>query len=216
MVPRTAIVAVDAAWSAERILETALQTPYSRLPVYEGSTDNVIGALHARDLVMAYVHDRASDMRRLLRPAPGIPETMPAHRLLPFLREQRTRLAVVYDEFGGLSGLVTLEDVLSELLGEVGDEFQPILAAPERLPDGRFRIPGATPVTQVEQWLDTAWDSEADTLGGYVLQLLGRMAEEGDVVRARDAVIEVERLAGRVPGSLLMTPRRRRGENPRG
>jgi CBS domain containing-hemolysin-like protein len=217
MVPRTAIAAIDASWDPYRVLHETLASPFSRLPVYEGALDNLIGTLHARDLVMAYVHERPADLRRLLRPAVTVPETMAAHRLLRFLREHRTHQALVIDEFGGIAGLVTLEDVLSELLGHVGDEFQHAAGGgPERMPDGRLRVPGSTPIDQAQRWLAVEWDSEADTVGGYVLQLLGRMAREGDSVRIGGTLIEVEGLKGRVPGSLLITPGRTGAERPHG
>jgi CBS domain containing-hemolysin-like protein len=123
---------------------------------------------------------------------------------------------MVIDEFGGLAGLVTLEDVLSELLGEVGDEFQPVPGGPERLPDGRIRMPGHLPLADAYRLAGTVWESEADTIGGHVLQALGRMAVEGDQITVDGILIEVERLEGRVPGTVVVTPRRRRSERPRG
>jgi CBS domain containing-hemolysin-like protein len=217
MVPRTSIVAIDAAWSAERVLEMTLDTPFSRLPVYEGSIDNVLGILHTRDLVLTHVqHQRPGSVGDLIRPAATVPETMAADQLLRFLREQRTHQALVIDEFGGLAGLVTLEDVLSELLGEVGDEFQPVPGGPERLPDGRIRMPGYLPLADAQRWAGSVWESEAHTIGGHIMQALGRMAVEGDQITIDGIRIEVERLAGRVPGTVLVTPRRPPAERPHG
>jgi CBS domain containing-hemolysin-like protein len=217
MVPRTSISAIDIQWEPSRVLEFVLDTPFSRLPVYEASLDRFIGILHTRDLVLAHVeHRRHDSIRELIRPAFTVPEMMPAHRLLQTLRDHRTHLALVIDEFGGVAGLVTLEDLLSELLGEVGDEFHAPPGQPERLPDGRLRVPGHLPVTDIERWLGTRVGSEADTIGGHVMQVLGRMPLEGDHITIGDVRIEVERLRGRIPGTLLVTPRRRSGEAPRG
>ncbi len=216
MVPRTSISAIDIQWEPSRVLEFVLETPFSRLPVYEESLDHVVGILHTRDLVLAHVeHRQPRPVRELMRPAFTVPEMMPAHRLLQALRDRRTHLALVIDEFGGMAGLVTLEDLLSELLGEVGDEFHAPPGQPERLPDGRLRIPGHLPVADTERWLGTRVESDADTIGGHVMQVLGRMALEGDRIAIGDVRIEVERLKGRIPATLLVTLRPRE-EAPRG
>jgi CBS domain containing-hemolysin-like protein len=216
MVPRTSISAIDIHWEPSRALAFVLETPFSRLPVYEESLDHVVGILHTRDLVLAHVEHRQPPVRELMRPALTVPEMMPAHRLLQTLRDRRTHLALVIDEFGGMAGLVTLEDLLSELLGEVGDEFHAPPGQPERLPDGRLRIPGHLPVRDTVRWLGTRVESDADTIGGHVMQVLGRMPLEGDQITIGDVRIEVERLRGRIPGTLLVTPRRRSEEAPRG
>jgi putative hemolysin len=204
-------------WNSDRILEATLSAPFSRLPVYEGSIDGVVGLLHTRDLVLAHVQHRPPDtLREIIRPVFTVPEMMPADQLLRFLRDQRTHLALVIDEFGGLAGLVTLEDVLSELLGDVGDEFKQPPSQPERLPDGRIRLPGQLPFADAKGWLGTTWESEADTIAGYVMHILGRMPVEGDRLTVDGIQIEVERLQGGVPGTLLITPRRKPREVPRG
>jgi CBS domain containing-hemolysin-like protein len=207
MVPRPSIVAVDAAWDRERVLDVALGTPFSRLPVYEGTVDQIVGILHTRDVVLAEVEGRRLDsVRGIMRPAFTVPDIMPADQLLRFFREQRTHLALVIDEFGGVAGLVTLEDVLSELLGTIGDEFQPVPGEPERLPDGRIRMPGRLALGDAQRWLETTWDSEADTIGGHVIQVLGRLPVAGDRIVIDGATVEVETLQGRVPGTLVVTP----------
>jgi putative hemolysin len=207
MVPRTSVVAVDMSWPEERILETVLRSPFSRLPVYEGSIDQVIGILYTRDLALARVQSRFSgDIRRMLRPVFTVPEAITADQVLRFFREHRTRLAIVIDEFGGMAGLVTLEDVLSDLLGDVGDEFSTPRGRPEQLPDGRFRMPGELSLSEAQRLLGTAWKSDADTLGGHVMHVLERMPVEGDRIVAGGVTIEVERLRGRAVDTLLVTP----------
>ena len=208
MVPRTSIAAVNAAWSGPQVLEAALNTPFSRLPVYQDSIDHVIGILHTRDLVLHYVRDDNLDrFRDLIRPASVVPETMTADRLLRFFRDHRTHQALVIDEHGSLAGLVTLEDVLAELLGDIGDEFRAAPGQPERLGDGRLRVPGHMPLADLQGWLATSWESDAATIAGHVMQTLGRMPVEGDRLTIDGILIEVERLQGRVPGTLLITPR---------
>ena len=217
MVPRTSIVGIDVGWSHDRVLDVTLNTPFSRLPVYQDSIDRVVGVLYTRDVVLAHVqHQRPDAHREMIRPAVIVPEMMPANELLRTLREQRTHLAMVIDEFGGVAGLVTLEDVLSELLGGIGDEFNASPGQPERLPDGRIRMPGQLPLAEAQRWLQTTWEGKAETIGGYVIEILGRLAEEGDQVTVDGIRIEVERLRGRVPGTLLVTSGRAPMEEPRG
>lgn len=207
MIPRTSIVGIDVRWTAGQVLETALGTPFSRLPVYDGSIDQIVGVLYTKDLVLDYVrHRRADRYRDLVRPAVTVPEMMPGDALLRVLRDQRTEQALVIDEFGSVAGLVTLGDVVAELLGGAGDELKAALGKPERLPDGRLRMPGRMPLVDAQHWLGTAWKSDADTLAGYVLQVLGRIPVEGDRLAVDGALIEVERLHGYVPGSLIVTP----------
>jgi len=132
--------------------------------------------------------------------------------VLRFLREQRTHLTLVIDEFGGLAGLVTLEDVLSELLGDVGD----VPVQPERLPDGRLRMSGQLPLDEAQRWLGTEWESEADTIAGHLMEVLGRLPAAGEHLTIDGIRIEVERLHGRVPETLLITPRAESTEAARG
>jgi CBS domain containing-hemolysin-like protein len=107
---------------------------------------------------------------------------------------------------------VTLEDVLSELLGDVGD----VPVQPERLPDGRLRVSGQLPLEEAQRWLGTEWVSEADTMAGHLMEVLGRLPAEGEHLTIDGIRIEVERLHGRVPGTLLITPRPPSTEAPRG
>jgi CBS domain containing-hemolysin-like protein len=198
-------VAIDVSWPGERVLETALGAPFSRLPVYEGSIDRVIGVLHTRDLVLAHVgHLLPGGLREVVRAAHFVPETMTADQLLRYLREERTHVALVIDEFGSLAGLVTLEDVLTELLGDVGDA--PV--QPEHLADGRLRMSGQLPLDEAQRWLGTEWESGADTIAGHLMEVLGRLPAEGEHLNIDGVRIEVQRLHGRVPGTLLITPRR--------
>ena len=205
MVPRGNIVGIDVRWSPERVLQVVLDTPFSRLPVYDGSLDQVVGILHTRDLVMARVQRPATTLRELTRAALIVPEMMPANEVLRRLRERRTHLAIVIDEFGSVEGLLSLEDVLSELLGDVGDEFHPEAAGVERMPDGRLRVPGQLRLEDAPPWLVTGGTTDADTVAGYVMQVLGHVPVEGERIAVGDIVIEVERMRGHAPRTLLVS-----------
>lgn len=135
MVPRERLASVDAGTPFPEVLRIVASSPYSRLPVYEGGPDNMLGVLHTKDVVTAYVGQIRSNTSSLLRPIVRVPADMPADRLLAFLREQRTHQAFVVGRAGDVAGLVTLEDVVGELLGDVADEFKGArrrLRAPER------------------------------------------------------------------------------------
>lgn len=206
MVPRTRIAAIDVAAPPNEVIETAARSPYSRLLVYRGSIDNVVGALHTTDLASWLVADgRELSLASVVRPIASVHESVTADRVLRMLRERRTRLALVVDEFGGTAGLLTLEDVLSELLGDVGDEFKAVEPVAETLADGRIRLPGGMSVEDAAVLLQTSWDSEATTVGGLVTEGLGHLPQGGERVRIGEYDFVVERVAERALTSVLAT-----------
>ncbi|MBI3047531.1 MAG: HlyC/CorC family transporter [Acidobacteria bacterium] len=216
MVPRRQIAAIDIETPLEEATAIVAQSPFSRLPVYRGSVDNVIGMLHTKDLVRWRVSGPPdATLATLLRPMASVHESVTVDRILRQLRERRSQQALVVDEFGGTAGLLTLEDVLTELLGEVGDEFKADEPVPEALPDGRFRLPGRMAVDDAAALLHTAWETEATTVGGLVTATLGQLPASGDRVDVGDYEFEVERLADRAIDSVLarrITPQRAESE----
>jgi CBS domain containing-hemolysin-like protein len=132
MVPRSKLAAIDVEMPYDRVLRAVATSPYSRLPVHRGSLDNVLGILHTKDVVMDFVNEGRGSVTSLLRPIVRVRDRMPADRLLAFLRERRSQQAIVVDENGRVQGLITLEDVLAELLGGVADEFKSVRARPPR------------------------------------------------------------------------------------
>lgn len=132
MVPRERLSAIDAGMSFDEMMRAAASSPYTRLPVYRETLDQIVGILHTRDVVERYIRGGDPDQARVLRPCVDVPESMPADKLLTFLRERRSHQAIVRDAAGKVAGLITLEDVLSELLGTVSDEFKTTAPRPER------------------------------------------------------------------------------------
>jgi putative hemolysin len=132
MVPRSKLAAIDVETPYDRVLRAVAASPYSRLPVHRGALDNVLGILHTKDVVMDFVNEGRGSVTSLLRPIVRVRDRMPADRLLAFLRERRSQQAIVVDENGRVQGLITLEDVLAELLGGVADEFKSVRARPPR------------------------------------------------------------------------------------
>jgi putative hemolysin len=207
MVPRQEIVAVDIDTPSDEVLRRMAETPYTRLPVYRGDIDHVEGLLHTKDLFRGYLAGgQLASVRQLMRPILMVHESVTADRLLTLMRERRSHLAIVMDEFGGVAGLVTLDDVLTEVMGEAPDEFRRNDPRPERLDDGRVRLPGWLRLDQAEPWLGILWEGEADTVGGRVMEELGHVPVPGETVEIGGIEVVVEEVSGHAVSSILATP----------
>ncbi len=207
MVPRPKIAAIDIQAPSESALQTILEGRHTRLPVYRNDIDNIVGILHTRDLARAMVADGGLEgWRQLVRPVLFVSEGMTLDRLLARLRERQTQQAIVMDEFGGVAGLVTLEDVLTHVFGEVGDEFSDHDDQPEQLDDGRVRLPGSLRLDEVEDVLGSSWNGTAKTVGGHVTQMLGHLPEAGETLTLQGVRVEVESVDNHVVTSVLVSP----------
>jgi CBS domain containing-hemolysin-like protein len=194
MVPRTEIVAVPDDSTVAGVVQLLRQSPFTRLPVYRDDMDHVVGVIHVKDVVGA-----AADktVRELMRKPLYLPETAHLDRALAQFRRERVQLAIVIDEFGGTAGLVTLEDVIEELVGEVQDEFDresPML----REESGVFLINGLMPLSDIRERLGLELGDEPyDTVGGMVFGRLGRLAQVGDTVDVEGYRFTVTAVDGR-------------------
>ncbi len=207
MVSRRYMAAIASETPIQEVLREIVSSPYSHLPVYTGSMDNVIGMIHTKDVVTRYIEQgRITTIEEIMRPVLSVPEHVTADSLLNLLRQKRTRQAVVVDEFGGTEGLVTLEDVLTELLGDVADEFKTDQPRPENLPDGRVRLPGIMRLDMAEPWLGISWEGEADTVGGHVIEVLDRVPDPGERVVIEGVEVEIETVDHRAIVSILAVP----------
>jgi CBS domain containing-hemolysin-like protein len=199
MVPRADIVWLDARRSAQENLATVRESGHTRYPLCEGDVDRVLGIVHLKDLFL----DPASspDLRGLARQPVFVPEGLPIDRLLRSFQTTRMHLAVVIDEYGGTSGVVTIEDVLEELIGEIQDEFDEEAPKVQDLGAGRLSVDASLPADEIAETLGLAEDADADeeveTLGGLVVARLGRIARPGDVVEIGGRKLEVTRMSGR-------------------
>jgi magnesium and cobalt exporter, CNNM family len=198
MVPRPEVVALSVELPPEEALSAVIESPYTRYPVYRGSLDDVVGVLHVRDLFSAIV-DRGIagvQLEELLRPAHIVPENKDLAALLTEFRRTNQHMAVVVDEYGELEGIVTLEDLLEEIVGEIEDEFDLPDESIERLENGRLRIHGTFPIDDFnEQFGRSLPIEDFHTIGGFVFGMLGRAPEPGDEVEydgCRFKVLEVE------------------------
>ena len=203
MVSRVNVVALPAAATVGEARRLFGARGFSRLPVHEGGLDRVVGVLYVKDLVALAGPDAdAGPVGPLARPPLFVPAGQPALALLAQLQRERRHLAVVVDEHGGTAGVVTPEDVLEEIVGEIADEFEPAgAAALERVAGGAAEVAGALPLADLNDALDLELaEPGVDTVGGLVTARLGRFARPGDVIEVDEARLEVLRADGaRVP-----------------
>lgn len=208
MVPRTAIVALDADASIAEARRVAQETPYTRFPVFEGTIDNIIGLVHVRDIATA--DGRATGtIRGLVRQVTVAPESLSADRILARLKQERRTMAVLVDEYGGTAGLLTVDDILDDLIGDIADEFRKSEPHPQVLPDGRVRLPGTMAADDAAEWTGVHWKHRASTVGGLVLERLRRIPEAGERLAIDGVDTVVERVAHNAVASVLVTPVRR-------
>jgi CBS domain containing-hemolysin-like protein len=199
MIQRRDVVAVPVDSPLDDLLELAVTSPHSRFPVYEGTLDNVVGIIHIKDLLRASLQSRERfDLRGAMRTALFVPETMPAGRLLAEFRRAHTTLAVVIDEYGGTAGVVTIDDLVEEIVGDVPDEFHALTPGVEPQPDGTFIVAPTLRLDELGEHFDVKVDEdgEVDTVGGLVVGRLGRLAQDGDAIDIEGYRIVVEGVEG--------------------
>jgi len=185
MVPRPRIVGLDLDLPRQTVIETILSSQYSRYPVCRGDIENVVGFIHAKDLLGQVLGNPEMPLDGLVRPAVFVPEAKKIDVLLREMQQRRLHIAMVVDEYGGLSGLVTTEDLLEELVGEIEDEHDDSEARRiKRLSGGGFLVDALLPLHDAEELLGVEFDESlpCDTLAGLVLHLLGRFPAAGEAV----------------------------------
>jgi putative hemolysin len=208
MVPRPEVTAISIALPAEEALKAVLESPYTRYPVYRESLDDIVGVLHIRDLIEA-LHDRgivSVDLETIVRPAYMVPETKDLGALLTEFRRTNQHIAIVIDEYGTMEGIVTLEDLLEELVGELEDEFDLPDETIERIDDDTIRIDGTFPIDDFNEQFDCALPQEDyHTMAGFVFGELGRTAAPGDEVQHDGLLFKVESVEGQRIDRLVVT-----------
>src|SRR6266536_2712550 len=198
MRPRPEVIALSAEMAPEEALQAVIDSPYTRYPVYRETPEHIIGILHLRDLLKALNERGMAEVQveELLRPAHIVPETKDIAALLTEFRRTNQHMAIIVDEYGDMEGIVTLEDVLEEIVGEIEDEFDLPDESIERLDERRIRIDGTFPIDDFnEEFERTLPIEDYHTMGGYVFGLLGRAPSQGDTIEGdglRFTVLEVE------------------------
>ncbi len=198
MVPRPDIEALSYDTPLEELAEAAAFGRFTRYPVYEGDLDNVLGSVHVKDLFRAAGEQPENfDIRSLVRECLVVPENKPIEQLLKEFQQRKLQMAIVIDEWGSVEGLITIEDVLEELVGEIQDEFDRDEATIEQLGDNIYAIDGRISIEEVNERFELDLQHEDfDTIGGYILGSLGRPPETGDTVEVQDVSLTVKAVDG--------------------
>ncbi len=208
MVPRPDIEALPHDAPLEELAEKAAFGRYTRYPVYEDDPNRILGAVHVKDLFRAAKEDPEDfDIRPLIRDCLVVPENKPIEQLLRGFQERKLQMAIVIDEWGSVEGLITIEDVLEEIVGEIQDEFDEDEASIEEIGENLFAIDGRIPISDVNDRFELDLPNEDfDTIGGYVLGSLGRPPNVGDTVKAESVTLNVKSVDG--PRVSMLTLRR--------
>ena len=208
MIPRTEIIAVEADMMLDEITRLVTENSYTKLPVYEGDLDQILGILHVKDLLRLITRpdEQHGTARSLARGTLFVPETLSVNQLLHQFRDNRQHIAIVMDEYGGTAGLVTLEDLLEEIVGEVRDPFENEAPDIQTLPDGTILIDGLMLIEDVNHALGlNLIDPHYDTIAGYVMGKLGRIPKTGDTIEAGGVRVKVEAMDGLRVARLQLT-----------
>jgi putative hemolysin len=196
MVPRVEMEGIEDFETVNKCADVVNESHYSRFPVYHESLDDIKGSIHVKDILECLTHNKGSQhVINLAKAVPFVPESMPINDLLQLLRTEQSQMAIVVDEYGGTAGLVTMEDIIEELVGEIQDEYdddeeQDI----HRLSDGSTIINARTPVDEVNEELSIhiPTGEEYDSVGGYICNVLGRIPRPGECVEGTDFHITVQ------------------------
>jgi len=220
MVPRTAMVSLDAEAGLDQAIDRIVEEGHSRIPVYQETVDEIVGILYAKDL-LPFLKDGGAPrpaVRSLLRSPVFVPESMSIDDLLHEFQRRKVHIAIVLDEYGGTAGLVTIEDLLEEIVGEIQDEYDVEEPIVEKLSDTEARIDGRAAIEDLEDIFDLELaledEDEYDTVGGLVFHRLGDVPEPGDVVDLGPLVLTVESTDGRRVGKVLAVRPRAEGDEP--
>lgn len=200
MVPRSQMDVIDINESPGQFIPTVIQTAHSRFPVIGTNKDDVLGILLAKDLLRYYAGEEEFNVREMLRPAVFIPEAKPLNVLLKEFRKNRNHIAIVVDEYGGVSGLITIEDVLEQIVGDIEDEydFDDIEDNIVQEKGGQHRVKALTEIADFNSVFGTTYDDEEyDTIGGVVLQRFGRVPKRGEQISFDNLTFKVLRADSR-------------------
>ena len=206
MIPRSQMDMLDVAESPEKFIPFVIETAHSRFPVFEDNRDNVIGILLAKDLLRFYAEEEFN-VREMLRPAVFVPESKRLNVLLKEFRAKRNHIAIVVDEYGGVAGLVTIEDVIEQIIGDIEDEYDFDETEDNILVDrsGRYRVKAVTEVGDFNEYFHTQFsDEDYDTVGGLVVARFGRLPKRGESIVIDNFTFQVLRADSRKIHSLLV------------
>lgn len=201
MVPRIDIIGIDSEIRIDDAVELIVECGHSRIPVYDQSIDNIVGIIYAKDLLRQIMEDKQKgkpQVREMMRPAYYVPESKKVRELFAELRKSKVHMAIVLDEYGGTAGLITIEDLIEEIVGDIWDEFDIEKKQIEQLPDGSLRVDARTSIYDINECLEIELpDQDYDTISGLVFHQLGKLPLEGQELEIDGLKIIVEKVVGR-------------------
>lgn len=197
MVPRGDVVAIDIGEEPHHLLRRVIEEGYSRLPAYRGSIDNIVGIIYAKDLLTMVENGAVIVLQDLLRPPCYIPETKKISQLLGEMQRDKVHLAIVVDEFGGTEGIITLEDVLEEIVGDIQDEYDENLPEVIRDENGDYHISGLMSVGRFNELMKATIpeSDEYDTMAGFVQKLAGKLPQKDEVYKHEEMLFSIDEVA---------------------
>ena len=208
MLPRVDIIAVEADSLLQDAWDKVIEYGHSRLPVFYGSLDNIIGVIYAKDLMAKNEKLGTATSRSIMREAIHVPETKRANELLREMRRDRVHIAVVLDEFGGTAGAVFFEDLVETIVGEIGDEYDERRLLVEKVKPGQYKVNARVSIDEVNELTGLSLpEEEFDTIGGLVFHMMGQVPEKGDSIEFDDCILTVEAMEGRRIRKVLVTNR---------
>ena len=203
--PRIDIVCASVDGDMDELAELFLSSKHSRIPIYQESVDHIVGVLHIRDLLRGQRSTSPMAVKDLAMPPYFVPETKPLNELLREFQKQRQQIAIVVDEYGGTAGIVTIEDLLEEIVGEIEDEHDDAAPIQEALPNGSWRIDGRESLELLDELFDVDIEEEPyETVGGLIFGRLGSVPRPGEAVESHGLKLVVERIDGRRIRSVLV------------
>jgi CBS domain containing-hemolysin-like protein len=199
MVPRTEVIAIDVSTPRDRLIRIVTDEGYSRMPVYKDSIDNIIGVIYTKDLISMLEHRDLIVLQDILRPPFFVPSSIRISQLMRDLQEQKIHMAVVVDEFGGTEGIITMEDILEEIVGEIHDEYDEVRKDVERSADGSAIVNGNITIDAFNEQFgsDIPEDPEYDTLNGFLSKMTGSIPDLHEEVAYGNMVFTVEKRSHR-------------------
>ena len=207
MLPRPDMVCVDQNSSLDQMRELVKKSGHSRIPIYKENIDNITGIIHVKDLFLKETQGKKiTNLSQLARKAYFIPETKKIDELLKEFKRDKNHMAIVVDEYGGTAGLVTLEDILEEIVGEIQDEYDMEVPPIQKLDDGTYRVDARVSIEDLNEELGTKIAQKGfETVGGFIYDLVGSVPEEGKVLEFKSPEIELKIVVEKVEGQRIKT-----------
>jgi len=185
MVPRTSIVALDVEWPIDKILDVVIEEGYTRMPVYKGNIDNIVGVIYTKDMLGMIKNRGLIVFQDLIRIPYFVPETKYVDDLLKEFKKGKIHMAIVVDEFGGTAGMITLEDILEEIVGDIKDEYDIEEKEVEQIDNKTYIVKGKTEIEKINNFLgmDIPVEDDVNTIGGAIMAIAGRVPKSGEIIK---------------------------------